>query len=62
MIDSQKEIIQTEQRKQEGLKRLAASSTDNNVTRGVQQQLIDSSMAMKQAQRNIQTLQVRLIC
>ena len=49
----------TEERKQDGLKRLAATSNDNNVTRGVQQQLIDSSMAIKQAQRNIQTLTVR---
>lgn len=49
-----------EERKQDGLKRLAAASPDNSVTRGVQQQLIDSSMTMKQAQRNVQTLTVCL--
>ena len=62
LIDAQKDIIQMEERKQDGLKRLAAVSPDNTVTRGVQQQLIDSSMTMKQAQRNVQTLTVCVIC
>ena len=52
------EVVNKEERKQEGLKKLAISSPDDITTKEVQQQLIDSSMAIKQANRNIDKLKV----
>ena len=73
-IGEQMEIVNKEDRKQEGLKKLAQvslanfewmwryfrikSSPDDQTTKEVQQQLIDSSMAIKQANRNIEKLKV----
>ena len=73
-IGEQMEVVNKEDRKQEGLKKLAQvslvnfgcvgcyfliqSSPDDQTTKEVQQQLIDSSMAIKQANRNIEKLKV----
>ena len=57
-MDNQRDIISVEEKKQDGLKKLAQSTGDNETSKEVQQQLIESSMAIKHASRNLQKLKV----